>query len=191
MNQILAWLSGGDIRSDGMANEAAEFVLSNPELYPDLYEGLSVEDDIIRSRASDALEKVARVKPELLVGNLPELIDIAKTESKAAVKLHLAMIFGHLAVYEDEKEQLISALVHLLKDTSVFAKSWAITSLCIVGRKYPQENNRILKEITPLQNDSSIAVRSKVKKAIVLLTDEDAPFIDGWIKSEHLKHLYN
>jgi hypothetical protein len=191
MNQILAWLSGGDIRSDGMANEAAEFVLANPEVYEELYAGLSASDGVVRSRASDALEKVARVKPALLKGDLPELIHIAKTEPKAAVKLHLAVIFGHLAVYEDEKEQLISALAHLLKDTSVFAKSWAITSLCILGRKYPQESNRILKEITPLQNDSSIAVRSKVKKGVVLLTDEDAPFIDGWIKSEHLRHLYD
>jgi hypothetical protein len=191
MNQILEWLLGGDIRSDGMANEAAEFVLTNPEVYEELYAGLSVSDEVIRSRTADVLEKVARVKPALLKGNLSEFIHMAKTEPKAAVKLHLAMIFGHLAVYEDEKERLISALVHLLEDTSVFAKSWAITSLCILGRKYPQESNRILKEITPLQNDSSIAVRSKVKKAIVLLTDEDAPFIDGWIKSEYLRYLYD
>ncbi|MGD8455547.1 MAG: hypothetical protein PVF83_04110 [Anaerolineales bacterium] len=191
MNQILEWLSGRDIRSDGMANEAAAFVLSNPEVYPELYEGLSVEDDVIRSRASDALEKVARVKPELLKDKLPELIDIAKTESVPAVKLHLAMIFGHLAVYEAEKEELISILVHLLRDTSVFAKGWAITSLCILGRRYPEESQRILNEISSLQNDNSIAVRSKVRKAIVLLSDEDAPFVDGWIKSEHLQDLYD
>lgn len=190
MNQILEWLSGGDIRSDGMANEAAAFVLSNPEVYPELYEGLSVEDDVIRSRASDAMEKVARVNPELLKDKLPELIDITMSESISAVKLHLAMIFGHLAVYEEEKERLISILFHLLEDRSVFAKGWAITSLCILGRKYPEESQRILNEITPLQNDSSIAVRSKVKKAIVLLTDEKTPFIDGWIKSEHLQDLY-
>jgi hypothetical protein len=191
MNQILAWLSGGDIRSDGMANEAAAFVLSNPEVYPELYAGLSVSDDVVRSRASDALEKVARVKPALLKDNIPELIHLAKTEPKPAVKLHLAMLFGHLAVYQAEKERLISVLIHLLGDTSVFTKGWAITSLCILGRKYPQEGPRILNEITPLQNDNSIAVRSKVKKAVLLLTDEDAPFVDGWVKSEHLQDLYD
>jgi hypothetical protein len=191
MNQILEWLSGGDIRSDGMANEAAAFVLGNPEVYPELYAGLSVSDDVVRGRASDALEKVARVKPALLIDSLPELVHLAMTETVPAVKLHLAMIFGHLAIYEAEKEQLISVLFHLLEDSSVFAKSWAITSLCILGRKYPQESQCILNEITPLQNDSSIAVQSKVKKAILLLMDEDAPFVDGWIKSEHLQDLYN
>jgi hypothetical protein len=185
MNQILEWLSGGDIRSDGMANEAAAFV------YAELYAGLNASNDVIRSRTADALEKVARGKPALLIDNLSELIQIAKTEPIPAVKLHLAMIFGHLAVYEAEKERLISVLFYLLTDSSVFAKSWAITSLCILGRKYPQESQRILKEITPLQNDGSIAVRSKVKKAIVLLTDENAPFVEGWIKSEHLQDLYS
>lgn len=191
MNHILEWLSGGDIRSDGMSNEAAAFVLSNPEVYPELYAGLGVSDDVVRSRASDALEKVARVKPALLIGDLPELIHIAMTETVPAVKLHLAMLFGHLAIYEADKERLISVLVYLLNDASVFAKSWAVTSLCILGRKYPQESQRILNEITPLQNDDSIAVRSKVKKAIALLMDEDAPFVDGWVKSEHLQDLYD
>jgi HEAT repeat protein len=191
MNHILEWLSGGDIRSDGMANEAAAFVLANPEIYPELYAGLSVSDDVVRSRAADALEKVARVKPALLIDDLPELIHLARTEPVPAVKMHLAMLFGHLAVYEEEKERLISVLIHLLKDTSVFAKSWAITSLCILGRKYPQGSQRILDEITPLYNDNSIAVRSKVKKAVLLLTDQDAPFVHGWIKSEHLQDLYD
>jgi HEAT repeat protein len=190
MNQILEWLSVGDPRSDGMADEAAEFVLSNPEVYEELYAGLRVEEDIVRSRAADALEKVAREKPELLIGNLPEIIHLAKTDPKPAVKMHLAMIFGHLAIYEEVKEQLISALLYQLEDTSVFTQGWAITSLCILGRKYPEESNRILKEITPLQYDKSISVRSKVRKAITLLSNENAPFIDGWIKSEHLKDLY-
>ena len=30
-----------------------------------------------------------------------------------------------------------------------------------------------------------------MKKAVLLLTDEDAPFIDGWVKSEHLQDLYD
>lgn len=185
MNQILEWLSGGDIRSDGMANEAAAFVLNNPDMYSELCAGLSVSDDVIRSRTADALEKVAREKPEWLLGNLPELIHLAKTDPKPAVKMHLAMIFGHLADYSGEKKQLIATLFHMLDDTSAFAKSWAITSLCILGRKYPDEGGRILIKITPLQTDSSIAVRTKVKKAIELLTNEELPFPDGWIKSQH------
>ena len=41
MNQVLSWLSGGDLRSDGMANEVADFVLENPTAFEDLFAGLS------------------------------------------------------------------------------------------------------------------------------------------------------
>jgi hypothetical protein len=41
MNQMLDWLSGGDLCSDGSANEATEIVLQNPHLFDDLYAGLS------------------------------------------------------------------------------------------------------------------------------------------------------
>jgi hypothetical protein len=65
MNQILSWLSGGDLRSDGMANEAAALVIENPQVIEDLFAGLRASDDIVRGRTADALEKVARVKPDL------------------------------------------------------------------------------------------------------------------------------
>lgn len=50
MNQLLEWLSGGDLRSDGMANEAADFVLAHPELLGELLAGLDQPEDLIRGR---------------------------------------------------------------------------------------------------------------------------------------------
>jgi hypothetical protein len=187
MNQILEWLSGGDLRSDGLANEATEAVLKNPQLFDDLYAGLSMPDDVIRGRTADALEKVARQRPELLVAHLPELADISNTDQVPMVKMHLAMIFGHLAFYEEHVDILRSALFVLLDDQSVFAKSWAIVSLCIIARMYPAECDSIIKRIAPLGADSSAAIRTRVRNALNLLTNEDTPFPKGWIKSEHLR----
>lgn len=189
MSQILEWLSGGDLRSDGMANETAEFVLNNPEMFEELLEGLTIPNDIIRGRTADAIEKVARTKPELVIEHIPAIIQISKTDTVPMVKMHLAMLFGHLAVFDEKVEELIPALFHLLDDTSVFARSWAITSLCIIGRKYTKESDRIVNRIAPLYKDKSIAVRSKVQKAVNLLTNEGLPFPKGWIKSEHLRSL--
>lgn len=189
MNQILEWLSGGDLRSDGLANEAAEVVLKNPQLFDDLYAGLSERDDVIRGRAADALEKVSRERPDLVVKHLGELVDLARTDQVVMVKMHLAMIFGHLAVFTEHVDVLHSALFDLMEDDSVFAKSWAIVSLCIIGRKYPQERARIVSRISQLQGDSSVAIRSKVRNALNILTNESAPFPKGWIKSEKLKGI--
>ena len=40
MNQLLGMLSGGDLRSDGLSDEVVALVLSNDELFDDLYAGL-------------------------------------------------------------------------------------------------------------------------------------------------------
>jgi HEAT repeat protein len=188
-NQILTWLSGGDLRSDGMANEAAQVVLDSPEIFCDLMAGLKQPDDVVRARTADALEKIARQRPDLLIEHLKQMIALAETERVPAVKLHLAMIFGHLAVYEEMVGQLITVLNNLLEDESVFTRSWAIASLCILGRKYPGENQRILNRIAQLQSDPSVAIRSRTAKAIALLTNPEKQFPKGWIKSVHLPDM--
>jgi HEAT repeat protein len=189
MNQILTWLSGGDLRSDGMANEAARFVLENPQILDDLAAGLSEEDDAIRGRTADALEKVARERPDLLIDHLHQMMDLARNEQVPVVKMHLAMIFGHLAVYEEVVEDLISVLYDLLEDESVFTRSWAIASLCIIGRKYPADSQRILNRLSQLQGDPSVAIRSRTSKALSILTNPEKKFPKGWIKSEHLQDI--
>ena len=189
MTQILGWLSGGDLRSDGMANEAAEFVLKNPEIFDELFEGLSVSDDVVRGRAADALEKVSRRRPDLLVEHLPALIEVAEADHVPMVKMHLAMIFGQLAMYKERRGELIAILLALLDNRSVFTRSWAVASLCILARMYPEESPRILESIEPIQRDPSIAMRTRARKAIEILTDKNTFFPKGWIKSDHLKDL--
>jgi len=189
MSQILEWLSGGDLRSDGMADEVASAVLKSPELFDDLYAGLSEIDDVIRGRTSDALEKISRQRPDLIVDHLPELVALSSSDQVPMVKMHLGMIFGHLAHYEQHIDTLRSALFDLLDDESVFAKSWAIVSLCIIGRLYPQESQRIVNRISQLQRDNSVAIRSRVRKALDILTNPSAPFPKGWIKSDQIRVL--
>lgn len=189
MNQILHWLSAGDLRSDGLSNEIVKIVIQQPYLIADLIDGLDHPEAIIRGHTADALEKIGRSHPELLLIYLPKLLSSSQQDSVAMVKMHLAMIFGHLAIYVEQVEELVSALLKLLQDESVFAASWAITSLCILGRKYPDQRDLILRQIMALQRHDSVAIRSKVKKAIHLLTNENAPFPKGWIKSERLSSL--
>jgi len=172
-----------------MANEAADFVLQNPDLFDELFAGLSDSDDVIRGRATDVLEKVARARPDLLVDRLGDLIVVVERDKLPMVRWHGAMILGHLACYEEVVDQVMPTLLGLLKDGSVFVRSWAIVSLCIIGRKYPGWNAQIVNQVVLLQADVSVAVRSKVRKAVNLLTDETVSFPKGWIKSKHLNTL--
>ena len=67
MNQLLEWLSGGDLRSDGIPSEVADLVLEQLHLIPDLLEGLEKSEDVIRGRTADALEKVARERWDIWI----------------------------------------------------------------------------------------------------------------------------
>jgi hypothetical protein len=186
MNHLIGMLAGGDLRSDGMSNEVVDIVLSNIELFDDLYEGLGMTDDVVRGRAADAIEKVARSRPDLLVGHMSELIRLASSDSVAMVRWHMAMILGYLAIYEDRVGEIKVALLGLLGDKSVFVKSWTIVSLSIIGRKYPDMSYEIFEAITRLQWDDSVAIRSKVRSALTLLTDDEVQFPSGWLKSDAL-----
>jgi len=187
VNQLLQWLSGGDLRSDGLSNEVVDAVLQQPHLLDDLMEGLDSQDEVIRGRTADALEKIARSPPDVLIDHLQNLISLALTDQVPMVKMHLAMLFGHLFMYEERASELISALLALSDDESVFTVSWAIVSLCIFAKRYPSKNNQILEQIARLKLHKSIAIRSRVGKAVELLTNEGASFPKEWLKSNFYK----
>lgn len=189
MNQLLEWLKVGDLTSDGAANEVVRFVRADLRLLDDLIEGLTVVEEVVRGHTADALEKLARSYPEHLLHYLPLLIRTAKEDPIPMVRWHMAMILGHLSMFSEYVEEMVAVLTELLHDKSTFTISWAIVSLCILARQYPQILDRIVNAIAPLKNSSSIAIRSKVRKALAILIDEHALFPKGWVKSSHLASL--
>ena len=185
-NHLLGMLSGGDLRSDGLSNEVADIVLANDALFDDLFDGLVEENDVVRGRASDALEKIARSQPDLFVNRLPELVSAGKTDAVAMVRWHMAMILGHLLGCEEAVDSIYSGLRAMLHDSSVFTRSWVIVSLTMTGRLYPEFVDEITMIISELQWDGSAAIRTRVRTALAVLADSSLPFPSGWNKSEHI-----
>ena len=189
MNQLLEWLKSGNLISDGLSNEVVRFVKADLNLLGDLVEGLTDDNDVVRGHTADALEKLARSDPERVKKYLPIFIQTAEEDSVPMVRWHIAMILGHLSVCQDQVDEITAALIDLLSDQSVFTQSWAIVSLCIVARLYPVKADQIVNAIALLKTSGSVAIRSKVRNALPVLTNEQAPFPKGWIKSEHLFSL--
>jgi len=181
------WLSSGDLRSDGAADEVVDLVLENPDMIEDVFGALRVTDDVVRGHAADALEKIARSLPALLDDRVDEIIAAARRDEVSMVRWHLAMILGHLSQCEARVEDYTDTLIDFLDDGSVFVQSWSIVSLCIIARAYPQRSREILAKIERLKQSESAAVRTKVRHAISLLIDRRQPFPKGWIKSKHLR----
>ena len=189
MNQMLEWLKSGNLTSDGLSNEVVRFVKADLNLLDDLVEGLIDDDDVVRGHTADALEKLARSYPERVKKYLPVLIQTAEEDNVPMVRWHIAMIFGYLSVFQDQADEITDALIDLLSDQSVFTQSWAIVSLCIVARLYPAKADQIVNAIAPLKASNSVAIRSKARNALPILTNEQVSFPKGWIKSEHLYSL--
>lgn len=189
MNQVLSWLMEGDRRGDGLSNEVADFVLANPRVLGDLLEGLKEEDHVLRGRTMDALEKIARREPMWLRDQIPILRKMAVVEESANAGMHIAMIFGHLANDLSLAEENVAALLEMLGKEKVFIRAWVISSLCIYARMYPDFRDRIVESIAPLREDPSIALRTRVRYAMGVLTDDTALFPKGWVKAEGLNYL--
>jgi HEAT repeat protein len=183
MNNLLELLKGGDLRSDGAADEVAEDVIQNPELFDLLFEGLSEKDDLVRGRTAHALEKISRVRPELFKGSTGKLIEFAKSDHLPFVLWHLAMLFVNLNLTLEEKKEIISTLFYLLEDKSVFVKTWSISSLTILAMENPDINDEIIAKIKKLEKSKSAAVRNRVTKALKVL-EENCILPKGWSKIE-------
>jgi HEAT repeat protein len=99
------------------------------------------------------------------------------------VRWHLAMILGNTASPAEETRPVISALLRLLKDESVIVRSWAISSLCIVGRRDKGRRRKIIDSIAALQHDKSIAIRVRAVKALKVLRNENESLPAGCHKT--------
>jgi HEAT repeat protein len=184
----MRWLSAGDLRSDGQANEIAEMVTRRMELLPDLLDSLTSGDPAARGHAADALEKVARSHPGELEAHLPILIRAATQDEVGMVRWHMAMILGHTAMIHTTITEAKQALCKLLHDDNALVRSWAITSLCVISRLHPAHTATIVEAVARLRRDRSVAVAKRARMAIELMTSPSLPFPRSWIKSPFL-HL--
>jgi HEAT repeat protein len=182
MNSIINWLTAGDLRTDGAANEVAALVTANPDLLPDLIDALRSPDDPIRGRAADALEKVARTQGEAVPAYLPQVIDLARRDPVPMVRWHMAMILGHLHPPQEQDAHIRDALLHLLRDASAIVRSWAVVSVCLLARRRPDWAEESIGAVQPLQMDASKAVRTRVRKALPCLLEPDADLPASWDK---------
>jgi len=181
VNDLLQQLRGGDLRSDGYANEVADVVLAFPDLFEQLVAGLDHEEDAVRGRAAHALERISRSRPDLLREHLARLLRAAN-DDLPMVRWHVAMTLANLAL-EVPVRVLQASLLQMLDDDSVFVKSWAISGLAILGTLHPELANTFVPALQELQGDPSVAIRSRVRKALATLRDGE-PLPAGWVKSQ-------
>jgi HEAT repeat protein len=150
-NPLRGMLAVGDLRSDGLAAEAAALVHSRLDLLPDLVDLLTDPEPSTRGHAADALERVSREKPAAVEKYLGRLLSLIGRDSVAMVRWHLAMILANITRSAKTAGRCVPRLISLLDDPSAFVRAWSVSGLCLIGRQFSGFQEDILPALQRLR----------------------------------------
>lgn len=164
---IEALLAGGDPRSLRNAATVIDAASHQPERLAELVQCVFSPDEVVRMRASDALEKVCRAHPGLLRPFVPRLLGEMSRIEQASVQWHLAQILTEVELDEAEQAAAISILEHNL-DTS---GDWIVTNLTLqalatFARTSPAARARLIERLHHYQDSPYKSVSSRARKLL-------------------------
>jgi glycosyltransferase involved in cell wall biosynthesis len=173
------------ILSDGNSKKVAREIISDPREFSKLAEGLSEKDSVVRARTCDAIEFVSRYKPELCENITSQLVKLATYDSVDMVRWHIAMIFANLSYNKQTLKKIILVLYQMLEDKSNMVKPWAISTLTILCKRYPETKLKTIFKMRPLIKSKKVSVANRSKKAIETLVNNQ-PLPKGWQKTSSI-----
>ena len=91
-------LSGGKPNSLGRTEEVVRTVLRDRRRLRPLFDTLRSDDELVRLRAGDALEKVCRQRPDWFRAYVPRLLDEVAKIDQPSVQWHLAQMLGEVSL---------------------------------------------------------------------------------------------
>jgi len=166
MTDILYRLRGGDRRSTGNADAVAEEIVTNPELFNAVFNGLYHDDPVLRMRAADALEKAIQKCPELLAGYSSKIISILESVDQQEVCWHMAQISPRLDLTKSEKKQILELLNRLLSHKSKIVRVSAMDAMTCFAERDETIRDEV-KEIIKEQMKSGIpSILSRGRKLL-------------------------
>lgn len=160
-------LAGGNPRSLRNADIVINAASRQPERLEELVQCVFSADEIVRMRASDALEKVCRAHPGLLQRFVPQLLGEMARIEQPSVQWHLAQILTEVRLDEREQAEAIAILEHNL-DTS---GDWIVTNLtlqalAVFARTSPAVRTRLTERLHHYQDSPYKSVASRARKLL-------------------------
>ena len=172
MDSILIKLQGGDRRSIGKVAEVVDQVLGSAALFEELVNGLLVNDPVIRMRAADAVEKVTRVKPELLTAHKKILIRLAGDTDQQEVRWHMAQILPRLTLKPADRKIIVDVLYAYLNDKSKIVVTFALQALADFAAEDNDLKSRVIRILEEFNETGSPAIKSRSRKLLTMLKKE-------------------
>jgi hypothetical protein len=150
---IKAMLTGGNPRALARTEEVVTLVLGNRTRLQELYACLLEEDETIRMRASDALEKVCRGRPAWLQAFVPQLLTEVAAIEQASVQWHLAQILGEVELTPSQR----AAACRILKRNLAEKKDWIVVNYSMETlAKFSRDDSSYEPRCSPCSKGSSL-----------------------------------
>jgi hypothetical protein len=164
---VEALLTGGNPRSLRNAGIVVDAASRQPERLGELVESVFSADEIVRMRASDALEKVCRSQPRLVQRFVPRLLGEMPRIEQASVQWHLAQILTEVPLDEGQQAQAISILEHNL-DTSGdwIVINCTLQALAAFARTSPAVRARLVGRLHHHQHSRHKSVAARARKLL-------------------------
>lgn len=93
--QFAQMLTGGHPNSLGRTEEVVAIVLADQARLEELFATMTSEDEVVRLRVGDALEKVCRVKPGWFLRHVDRLLGDLGEIGQPSVQWHVAQMMLH------------------------------------------------------------------------------------------------
>lgn len=171
MNSIVRKLKEGDLRQKGKSEEVVADVLKKPRLFRHVVAGILDAEPGVRMRASDAVEKITRLRPELLQPYKKDFLNVLVTIDQKEVRWHLAQILPRLELTKKERQQVFNVLVSFLDDDSRIVKTFAMQGLADIAETDRSYLPHVVKIVEGLMVSGIPAIQSRGRKLLPRLTE--------------------
>lgn len=112
-------LTGGDPRTLRNVDAVVSRVLADPTHLDELIACvLHSDDEIVRMRAADALEKVCRARPSLLQPHLTTILGAMARIDQPSVQWHVAQMLGEIELTSRQRTRAVKVVRALLLGSS-------------------------------------------------------------------------
>jgi len=172
VKNVISMLEGGDRRSIGRVNEVVRTVIKEPERFRALVDGLLTDDEVVRMRCADAIEKVARARPDWLKPHTNFFLQQAAGRSQQEIRWHMAQIMPLLPLTPPQRARAIQLLMDYLEDASSIVRVSAMQALAELSRQDAQLGKRIVPLIKTIMKNGTSAVRARGRRLLGQLEAE-------------------
>jgi HEAT repeat protein len=165
-------LEGGDRRSIGRVDEVVRSVIKEPKRFRALVDGLLTNDEVVRMRCADAIEKVAHARPDWLKRYTNFFLGHAAGHPQQEVCWHMAQIMPLLPLTSLQRTEAIRLLMGYLEYESGIVRVSAMQALAELSRQDLQLGERIAPLIRAIMKNGTPAVRARGRRLLGQLEAE-------------------